>query len=367
MKVGTIFTGGTIGSQIDQSGYIVTGQAAPFVLLELYKKQVEHETEFVIKEPYRILSENLRAANLEMLIQCVEECLQNEELDGLIVTHGTDTLQYTASILGYVFGGSEIPIVLVSSNYVLTDSRANGLTNFRYAVEFIKQCKRNVIGKKAAGKGVFVSYCNQGGDPTIHRATRLQPPVPFSDDVSSVGYSWYGRFEGGSYVANPWYGAREGFQSIRELIEQNRENGELTGNISHQRDGWSRDSLSARLSEKASEIMRIVPYVGMIYPEIPDGTKAVLHESYHSGTICINEDLKRFAKQAEKMQVPIYLTGLSQHEKAYETVKAYEELGIHPLPESSVIAQYCKLWLAVSSQLDVRMIMNTAVAEDFLA
>lgn len=358
MRIGTVFTGGTIGSQIDQNGYIATRQAAPFVLLELYRNQYGDMVEFVTREPYRILSENLQASNLLALIQCVEECLQNEDLNGLIVTHGTDTLQYTAAILGYVFGDSGIPIVLVSSNYVLEDSRANGLTNFRYAVEFIKYCSGRadsemIVGnennlqadnQEKYGTGVFVSYCNKGGVPTIHRATRLQPPVPFSDYVSSVGDSWYGRFEKDFYVANPAYKTREGRRSI-----------------------MPDDSKVLRLSEPALGVLRIVPYVGMTYPELSSDVKAVLHESFHSGTICIGREVKSFARQAWERNIPIYLTGLSEHEKSYETVKSYKALGIQPLSESAAISQYCKLWLAVSNQLELSTIMNTAIAEDFLA
>lgn len=383
MRIGTIFTGGTIGSQVDQNGYIATRQTAPFVLLELYRSQFGDTVEFVTREPYRILSENLQASNILALIQCVEECLQTEDLNGLIVTHGTDTLQYTSAILGYMFGNVKIPIVLVSSNYVLEDSRANGLTNFRYAVEFIKYCSGKTDSEKLLrkesyqqmdnqrkyGTGVFVSYCNIGDVPTIHRATRLQPPVPFSDYVSSVGDSWYGRFEKGSYVANSDYKTREGWSSFPEMLIENRESGQTIGNVDvlHQSSMQVNDSKRIRLSEQAVGILRIIPCVGMVYPELSSDIKAVLHESFHSGTICISEELKFFAERAREQGIPIYLTGLSEHEKSYETVKSYESLGIQPLPGSAVIAQYCKLWLAVSNQIELTAVMNTAIAEDFLA
>ena len=50
--------------------------------------------------------------------------------DGVIITHGTDTLQYTAAFTGYIMAGAQIPIVLVSANYVLEDVRSNGVDNF---------------------------------------------------------------------------------------------------------------------------------------------------------------------------------------------------------------------------------------------
>jgi len=160
--------------------------------------------------PYTILSENLAADHIVTLAQTVNAMLQREDMQGVIVTHGTDTLQYGSAMMGYLFGNAQIPIVVVSSNYVLDDIRANGLINFRYAVDFIKG---------QYGTGVFVSYCNQGELPTIHRATRLQPLIPYSDYVGSVRNMWYGRFENGHYISNTEYHVKDGRAAILENVE----------------------------------------------------------------------------------------------------------------------------------------------------
>lgn len=44
----------------------------------------------------------------------------------------------------------------------------------------------------------------------------------------------------------------------------------------------------------------------------------------------------------------------------------YEQYGIRVLPKMSLIATYCKLWLALSNDLDVNSIMNTCIAEDII-
>lgn len=336
MKIGIIFTGGTIGSRIDQGGYISATGTAPFLLLEMYREQFGNDIDFLVEEPYCILSENLQADNLLRLAACVESMLEQDTVEGIVITHGTDTLQYTAAFLGYVFGGAKIPVVLVSSNYVLDDSRANGFTNFNYALEFIKG---------GFGEGVFVSYCNEGGFPTLHRAVRLQLPVPYSDAVSSVGDSWCGRFRDGFYEQNPDYYEQENMKSVLEFMEEGQQ---------------------FALTECAVGILRVRPYVGMTYPEPSPDIKAVLHESFHSGTIGISKDLENFARQTNALGIPIYLIGLSEKEKHYETVKIYESLGIRILPESAVIAQYCKLWMTLSNHWDMDMVMQTSVAGDFI-
>jgi len=67
------------------------------------------------------------------------EAQHPEHYDGIIITHGTDTLAYTAAALSFYFNAIKIPILLVSSDYPLDDSKANGLDNFMCAVEFIRQ------------------------------------------------------------------------------------------------------------------------------------------------------------------------------------------------------------------------------------
>lgn len=335
MNIYTIFTGGTIGSRKNDNGVIKTNDI-PYRLINMYLDMYgadNGDIEFITDEPYRILSENLSAENILKLINTVNKAMQISKTDGIIITHGTDTLQYTASLLGYVFADADIPIVLVSANYVLEDKRTNGLYNFKYAVDFIKM---------AQGKGVFVSYKNTGKMAYIHRATRLQNVVTFSDYVSSVMDSWYGRFDGDKYYKNPDY---------RTVSEDNSK---------------MFDRFNVKLSDKSDEILRIMPYVGMTYPEINEKIKVILHESYHSGTIRISKELEEFAAKAEKRNIPIFLTGLNSNEAKYETVEIYRSYGIIPLHESSVISQYCKLWLALSNNKDVSVVMRQSVGEDFI-
>lgn len=333
MKVCVVFTGGTIGSVLDESGYIGPKEGTPYRLLELYKSRYDTDVTFEMVEPYRILSENLDGQHLEQLFAAVREVLKRDDLDGVIVTHGTDTLQFGAAMLGYVFGGSDIPIVLVSSNYVLEDNRANGLVNFHYALEFIKA---------SSGKGVFVSYCNQGDFPTIHRATRLQPAVPLSDAVSSVMNSWYGRFENGNFIINPEYHIMDGQDALFET------------------------DATVRLSNVSEAILYVRPFVGMQYPDIREGVRVVLHGSYHSGTIAVLDELDHFVKETNIRNIPIYLTGLLTGTDAYETVEVYEKMGVRALHTSAEVAQYCKLWLTLSNGLNVDAIMGKSVAEDWV-
>lgn len=332
MKIGMIFTGGTIGSTVDQSGYISTMKRTPFLLLEMYREKVRADIEFVTDSPYRILSENLSGEDLTMLIASVRKMIVEQNPEGIIVTHGTDTLQYSAAVLGYVFADCKIPIVLVSSNYVLQNEMANGLSNLKWAIRFMEERR---------GTGVFVSYSNQGDNPVLHLGTRLQPPLFYSDEVASIEDSWFGRYVDGEYQSNG-----KCFLSSKSAVMF--EEGE-----------------EVHLSDATGKILCIHPFVGMKYPVPDTDVKAVLHGSFHSGTIAVNGELEHFAKVCQESKIPFYLIGLSSHVTSYETVKAYQKLGITPLYDTAWIAQYCKLWLLLDNGKDVDLYMKKSVGQDW--
>lgn len=53
---------------------------------------------------------------------------------GVILTHGTDTLAYTANLLALALEGTALPVILVSSHTPPTDPAANGHRHFAAAV-----------------------------------------------------------------------------------------------------------------------------------------------------------------------------------------------------------------------------------------
>ncbi|MDE5995625.1 MAG: asparaginase [Eubacterium sp.] len=99
MKILVMFTGGTIGCSSNE-GVISPNEENTKLLLELYKKEYEKNVDFEIAEPYYKLSENNTGKTLERLISAVCDAVK-KNYSGIIVTHGTDTLQYSAAALSY--------------------------------------------------------------------------------------------------------------------------------------------------------------------------------------------------------------------------------------------------------------------------
>lgn len=338
VKILVIFTGGTISST-ENAGYVSPDSSKQYKLLDLYKKRVKENQsnkaiEFDTLSPYQILSENITCDNFRMLAEClnmVDKSLYN----GIIITHGTDTLQYTAAFTGYIMASSKIPIVFVSANYVLDDARSNGVDNFYYAVEFIRQNK---------GIGVFISYRNTGDYPKIHRATRVIMHQAYSDDVYSIRNSYYGYFDDCKFNYNtqiPVFG-----KSQTDIFNIPSGNG-----------------------SSCSGILVIHPYPGMEYVMPSDNVKAILHYTYHSGTLCSKSpSFLQFAEYTKAKNIPVFITGAGIGAD-YESVKCYKEYGFYVLPAASPEAMYMKLWLCVINNKDTNEIvkvMNKPLADDIL-
>ena len=298
MKITVIFTGGTIACS-NKNGALSPDGANSFTLIEMYRAE-DDSVEFAAGSPYFILSENLGAEHWDKLCGCIRGVRGS---DGVIVTHGTDTLPYTAAYLGLKLGLCDVPVVLVSAAYPLSDSRSNGLDNFRGAVYFIRS---------GVGKGVFVSYKNNGENVRIHRAACVLPHMPFSDSVQSVRGNYFADIVGGDVVLNPGF-CEDSFGDFSECGA----NGKVL---------WLR------------------AHPGMVYPPV-DGIKAVLLEGYHSGTLpTAREDFRGFCAAAKEAGVPLYLTG-SEEGFDYESKQAFDELGITVLPPMSPAAAYAALLL----------------------
>lgn len=300
---GVIFTGGTIGSS-EKGNYIGTEKNKAYLLINMYEREYGKE-DFVTDCPFEILSENMTCEEYPVLVASVQKMI-SKKVDGIILTHGSDTIQYTAALLSYVLN-PEIPIMIVCSNYVLEDERANGPGNFCAAVDFIKN-KR--------GKGIFVPYKGADGITRIFYGNNLLKHDIYSDELRALGDAYYGYYLRGEFVKSD----KENPCVITKRYE---------------------------LPEKVrpmSDILVINPYPGMKYPDVT-GYKAVLHTTFHSGTICTkSDDLYRFAENAQKCSIPVYLLGTADG-REYESCKEYKKLKFKELPHITEISAYIVVWL----------------------
>ena len=111
-NISILSTGGTIASKIDYRTGAVNSQ---FVAEDVLRAipELEEIANYKCRMIYSILSENMRPSYWIELARAVYEEIKNGA-DGIIITHGTDTMMYTAAALSFMIE-TPVPIVLVGS------------------------------------------------------------------------------------------------------------------------------------------------------------------------------------------------------------------------------------------------------------
>lgn len=133
-KILLIGTGGTIASEVTESGL------APELTTEQLLAHIPAISDICRVDCVQLLS--LDSTNMEpkhwlMIARCIRD--NYDSYDGFVLTHGTDTMAYTAAALSYLVQGSPQPIILTGAQKPIgfdsTDSKINLTDAFRCASE----------------------------------------------------------------------------------------------------------------------------------------------------------------------------------------------------------------------------------------
>jgi aspartyl-tRNA(Asn)/glutamyl-tRNA(Gln) amidotransferase subunit B len=145
--------GGTISGRVGEDGAVESGDED--VLKELVsgdlppgpdgKEAVKVRIESIPLG--RMLSEEIVPSDWASLIETIADKINSGTANGIVVTHGTDTLPYTAPILYWLFADAAAPIVLAAS------STPPGLST--EAERTMKKAVQLALNKK---KGVYVVH-----------------------------------------------------------------------------------------------------------------------------------------------------------------------------------------------------------------
>ena len=172
-KILMIGTGGTIASEVTESGL------APELTTEQLLARIPAISDICDVDCVQLLnldSTNMAPEHWLLLARCIRE--NYGRYDGFVVTHGTDTMAYTAAALSYLVQGSPKPIILTGAQKPIgfdsTDSKINLQDAFRCATEDLP--------------GVSIVFNNQVILGTRDRKTRSKSFQAFS----SINYPHLG-------------------------------------------------------------------------------------------------------------------------------------------------------------------------------
>lgn len=123
-KVLVLATGGTIASHMGASG--LEPQSVPDELLRVFD-ELRGYYDIDFKPILNLDSSNIQSEEWQLIARCVFNALPT--YDGVVITHGTDTMAYTASMLTFMLRNLSKPVVLTGSQIPvglpLSDARSN--------------------------------------------------------------------------------------------------------------------------------------------------------------------------------------------------------------------------------------------------
>jgi glutamyl-tRNA(Gln) amidotransferase subunit D len=165
-KIALISTGGTITSKID---YRTGGVSSALSASELYasipelEKYASIDTDVILNE----YSENLKPEHWNMIANKIAEKVKSNMYCGIIVSHGTDTMHYTASALSFALQNLPIPVVIVGAQ------RSSDRPSSDAALNLISA---TIFATKSQFSGVFVAMHANPSDETVacHVGTRVR-------------------------------------------------------------------------------------------------------------------------------------------------------------------------------------------------
>lgn len=133
-KVLLIATGGTIASI--KTEYGLTPEISSEELLN-YVPEIKEYCDVDTMQILNIDSTNIQPEHWIMMTETIEQ--NYYKYDGFVISHGTDTMAYTAAALSYLIQNSYKPIVITGAqkpiNVDITDAKKNLLDSFRFAIE----------------------------------------------------------------------------------------------------------------------------------------------------------------------------------------------------------------------------------------
>jgi glutamyl-tRNA(Gln) amidotransferase subunit D len=165
-KIALISTGGTIASKID---YRTGGVHAALSADELYESVPELASHASV-DPEVLMSEyseNLRPEHWTLIAEKVVEKIKTGKYDGIVISHGTDTMHYTAAALSFALQNLQVPVVLVGAQRSSDRPSSDAALNLLGATIFAADSRYT---------GVFVAMHAGTSDDTIayHVGTRVR-------------------------------------------------------------------------------------------------------------------------------------------------------------------------------------------------
>lgn len=325
--IALISTGGTIASTVDYRTGAVTAQFDAEDVLRAVP-ELAGRANYRGRVVANILSENMTPTVWTDLAEAVHDEIERGA-DGVVVMHGTDTMQYTAAALSFMLD-SPVPIVLTGSQRSADRPSSDNVMNAVCAVEAAKADHSEVL--------VCMHESESDDACALHRGTRVRKNhTSRRDAFETVGAKPLGRIEWG------------------------------TGNVEFRREVAARDEADLDIHadlDTDAELLKFVPGTDPERLDFADGASGIVLEGTGLGHVN-TEWIDRIDELTDDGTTVVMTSQCIEGrvcDRVYDTGRDLLDAGVVEAGDTLPETAYVKLMWALANTESVAETMRRSVA-----
>ena len=169
-------TGGTIASTHDKTGAVVPTVTGSKLVEPLSGTFDNNKLTLEVKDIAKLDSSAMTLDDTDSIITAVHKELQRKDVDGVVVTHGTDSMEETAIAVD-TFQDSDKPVALTGAMRPFDDPDPDGPDNLALAV-------KTVTDPSNKGRGTFIAFADRV--IPARGASSPTPPRPMALPITTA-------------------------------------------------------------------------------------------------------------------------------------------------------------------------------------
>ncbi|WP_017755609.1 asparaginase [Calidifontibacillus oryziterrae] len=130
-KVALLTTGGTVASKKNEKGMYVSGELTGEEVVTL--SGLPEGIEVVIHSLFQLPSMHVTFEHLIILKNQIQDIFKSKDIDGVVITHGTDSLEETAYFLDLTISDNR-PVVITGSQRAIDQLGSDVYINIRHSI-----------------------------------------------------------------------------------------------------------------------------------------------------------------------------------------------------------------------------------------
>ena len=164
-KIVVLATGGTIAGLASDAAKPQNYTAGQVAVADLLQGVAHEGVELLTEQVAQIDSKDMSFAVWQSLLARVSHCLEQDDVQGVVITHGTDTLEETAYFLETVLQPTK-PVAITCAMLPANAPDSDGPGNLKDALDWVQQPAASGVsvvcaGQVHAGNAVQKSHSHQ--------------------------------------------------------------------------------------------------------------------------------------------------------------------------------------------------------------